>query len=64
MLTGVIFILAWTLFDNASSARYYASLVPAAVTAKFVAIGLGLLQVRLENGGSVFISQFLIPINF
>ena len=46
MFTGVIFILAWTLFNDDFEARYYAAIVPAAVTAKFVAVGLGLLQVR------------------
>lgn len=44
MGTGPIFVLCWLLFDNAASARYLAALVPLAITAQFVLVGLGIIQ--------------------
>lgn len=49
MFTGILFMLAWTLFDDGFNARIYAVIVPLAVTLKFVATGVGLLKVRAEN---------------
>lgn len=46
MLTGTIFLATWALFDDAYTARYFAAFVPATVTAKFAAIGLGIISVR------------------
>lgn len=46
MCTGLLFLLMWALFDATEVAKYYAVIVPLTVTAKFVAVGLGLLHVR------------------
>jgi len=42
--TGPIFVLCWLLFNPAPSARYLAALVPFAITAQFVLVGLGLVK--------------------
>lgn len=43
MGTGPIFVLCWLLFQNTTSARYLASLVPLAITAQFLLVGIGIL---------------------
>ena len=42
--TGPIFVLCWLLFDDASAARWMATLVPFAITVQFALIGLGVLK--------------------
>lgn len=42
--TGPIFVLCWLLFSDATVARYLAALVPFAITAQFVLVGLGILK--------------------
>lgn len=42
--TGPLFVLCWILFDDASSARYLAVLVPFATTLQFALVGTGLLK--------------------
>ncbi len=42
--TGPIFVLCWLLFDNSPSSRYMAALVPLAITAQFLLVGLGVIQ--------------------
>ncbi len=42
--TGPLFVLAWTLFSDRPSARYFAVLVPLIITVQFIAIGTGLLE--------------------
>ncbi len=42
--TGPIFVLCWLLFDDSPAAGWFAALVPAAITGKFAAIGLGVLR--------------------
>jgi phytol kinase len=41
MGTGPIFVLCWLLFQNTTSARYLAALVPLAITAQFFLVGIG-----------------------
>lgn len=40
--TGPIFVLSWLFFNDAPEARYMATLIPGAITAQFVLVGLGL----------------------
>lgn len=42
--TGPLFVLCWNLFSAAAWARWAAALVPLAITAQFVAVGLGWLK--------------------
>lgn len=44
--TGPLFVLCWQLFSAASTARYFAALVPLLITGQFFAIGLGWIQDR------------------
>jgi len=45
--TGPLFVLCWLLFSPSPAARFIAALVPLAITAQFVFVGLG--WVRDEN---------------
>jgi phytol kinase len=38
--TGPLFVLCWQLFSTAPTARYFAVLIPLAITGQFLAIGL------------------------
>jgi phytol kinase len=40
--TGPLFVLTWLLFADTPSARYWAALVPLAITVQFALVGLGL----------------------
>lgn len=40
--TGPLFVLTWLFFEDTPSARYWAALVPLAITAQFALVGLGL----------------------
>src|SRR5258708_31620186 len=42
--TGPLFLVCWHLFSSQPWARFLAALVPLAITAQFVAVGLGLLH--------------------
>jgi phytol kinase len=42
--TGPLFVLCWLLFNEGSEARYLAALVPLAITAQFLLVGLGVIQ--------------------
>jgi len=42
--TGPLFVLCWNLFSAEAWARWAAALVPLAITAQFVAVGLGWLK--------------------
>lgn len=42
--TGPLFISCWPLFSSQPWARWFAALVPLAITLKFIAIGCGLIQ--------------------
>lgn len=42
--TGPLFVLCWNLFSNEPWARWLAALVPLAITAQFVAVGLGVIK--------------------
>lgn len=42
--TGPLFLVCWHLFSSQPEARFFAALVPLAITAQFAAVGLGLLQ--------------------
>lgn len=42
--TGPLFVLCWFFFNDAPSARWLAALVPFAITAQFVLIGLGVIK--------------------
>jgi phytol kinase len=44
MGTGPIFVLCWLLYHPAPTARYLAALVPLAITAQFVLVGLGVIK--------------------
>jgi phytol kinase len=44
MGTGPIFVLCWLLFQDNSTARYLAALVPGAITVQFALIGLGIIK--------------------
>jgi phytol kinase len=41
--TGPLFVLCWLLFSPAPAARWWAALVPLAITAQFLLVGLGVL---------------------
>jgi phytol kinase len=42
--TGPLFVLCWPLFSATPLARYWAALVPLAITCQFFAIGIGLIR--------------------
>jgi len=42
--TGPVFVLCWLLFNDASSARYLAALVPGLITVQFLLVGLGIIK--------------------
>ncbi len=42
--TGPFFLICWNLFSEAGHARWFAALVPAAITLQFAAVGLGLME--------------------
>ncbi len=42
--TGPLFVLCWLLFDDQSSGRYLAALVPLATTIQFALVGLGVIH--------------------
>lgn len=42
--TGPLFVLCWNLFSHEPWARWLAALVPLAITAQFVAVGVGLIK--------------------
>ncbi len=42
--TGPLYVLCWNLFSTGAGARWLAALVPAAITAQFVLVGLGVVQ--------------------
>ena len=42
--SGPLFVLCWLLFPDTSEARWLAALVPFAITAQFVLIGLGFMK--------------------
>ena len=42
--TGPLFVLCWNLFSDQAWARWLAALVPLAITAQFVLVGLGLMK--------------------
>ena len=42
--TGPLFLICWNLFSSQPWARFFAALVPLAITAQFVAVGLGVIQ--------------------
>jgi phytol kinase len=44
ILTGPLYLLCWYLFDNSESAKYWACMVPLAMTLKVGAVGAGLLK--------------------
>ena len=44
MGTGPLFVLCWLLFNDATSSRYLAALVPLAITAQFVLVGIGVIK--------------------
>jgi phytol kinase len=44
MGTGPIFVLCWLLFNQATSARYLASLVPLTITIQFLLVGVGIMK--------------------
>lgn len=44
MGTGPLFVLCWPFFSPQPSARYFAALVPLAITLQFIAIGVGWIQ--------------------
>ena len=42
--TGPIFVLCWLLFNDSTSARYLAALVPGLITVQFILVGIGLMK--------------------
>ncbi len=42
--TGPLFVLCWNLFSQAPAARFFAALVPLAITAQFVLVGLEVIR--------------------
>jgi len=42
--TGPIFVLCWLLFVNTLAARFYAAVIPLAITAQFALVGLGIIN--------------------
>src|SRR5258708_20180649 len=41
--TGPLFLICWHLFSAQPEARFFAALVPLAITAQFAAVGLGII---------------------
>lgn len=44
--TGPLFVLCWLLFPNTPNSRYFAALVPLAITIQFFLVGIGVIQDR------------------
>lgn len=44
MGTGPLFVLCWPLFTSSPASRYLAALIPLAITAQFVLVGVGIIQ--------------------
>lgn len=44
MGTGPLFVLCWLLFQDTPSAPYLAALVPLAITAQFLLVGIGVIK--------------------
>ena len=42
--TGPIFVACWLLFNNTTSARYLAALIPLAITIQFILVGTGIIK--------------------
>lgn len=42
--TGPLFVLCWPFFSPEPTARYFAAMVPLAITVQFIGIGIGLIQ--------------------
>lgn len=42
--TGPLFVLCWLLFVNTFPARFYAAVIPLAITAQFALVGLGIID--------------------
>lgn len=42
--TGPLFVLCWTLYSSSSAARFWAAVVPLAITLQFAAVGLGWIR--------------------
>jgi phytol kinase len=42
--TGPLFVLCWLLYPDLPAARWFAALVPFAITAQFALVGLGLMK--------------------
>lgn len=42
--TGPIFVLCWLLFPNNPYSRYFAAIVPLAITLQFILVGIGLIN--------------------
>lgn len=42
--TGPFFVMCWILFDSSPWSRYLAALVPLAITAQFLLVGLGVIK--------------------
>ena len=42
--TGPLFLVCWHLFSSQPQARWFAALVPLAITAQFAAVGLGVMK--------------------
>jgi len=42
--TGPIFVLCWLLFNDQTSSRYLAAIVPFAITIQFLLIGIGIIK--------------------
>ena len=42
--TGPIFVLCWLLFPDDPASRYWAAIVPLAITAQFFLVGVGILK--------------------
>lgn len=42
--TGPLFVMCWILFDSSPWSRYLAALVPFAITAQFLLVGMGVIK--------------------
>jgi phytol kinase len=42
--TGPLFVLCWTFYSSSPAAKYWAGVVPLAITLQFVAVGLGWMK--------------------
>lgn len=42
--TGPLFVLCWVLFDDSPNSRWLAALVPFAITAQFILVGMGVIK--------------------